>query len=197
MQSIFKQWGLLLGIHQCSAADRYCTPPPWVVFQPNTKLTKVVVKFRCCSSVTLGKNLSLVNEDSGQSYWNKKQNQTYWVRELYFESQLKIQDVIIITVKKTQKNATTEKIPHIIFIKYIKIQNIYKESSHPEWAMQTTWKFPPNHKIQPGNHYCISCTAAITGRFVYSHKSIIFVMLVRRVVFSWNTYNTAICLHHV
>lgn len=58
------------------------------------------------------------------------------------------------------------KTPHIIFITYIKIQNIYKESSQPESAMQTTWKFPPNHKIQPGSHYRISCTAAITGGFV-------------------------------
>lgn len=73
-------------------------------FQPNTKLTKVVVKFRCCSPVTLGKNLSLINEDAGRSYWNKKQNQTYWVREDYFESQLKIQDMIfIITVKTNTK----------------------------------------------------------------------------------------------
>lgn len=131
MQSIFKQWGPLLAIHQCSAADRYGTPPPWVVFQPNTKLTKVVVKFRCCSPVTLGKNLSLINEDSGCSYWNKKQNQTYWVRELYFESQLKIQDAIIITVKKIPKNATTEShtasslntLKYRIFTKKAAIQN--------------------------------------------------------------------------
>lgn len=82
-------------------ADRYHTSLPWVFFQPNTKLTKAVVKFRWCSPITLGKNLSLINEDAGKSYWNKKQNQTYWVRKHYFENQLKIQDVILIFTVKT------------------------------------------------------------------------------------------------
>lgn len=72
-----------------------------MVFQPNIKLTKAVVKFRWCSPITLGKNLSLIKEDAGKSYWNKKQNQTYWVRKHYFESQLKIQDVILILTVKT------------------------------------------------------------------------------------------------
>lgn len=70
------------------------------------------------------------------------------------------------TVKTNTKEPYHRKKPHIIFINYTKTQNIYKESSQPESAMQTTWKFPPKHKIQPGNHYHISCTAAITGRFL-------------------------------
>lgn len=100
-----------------------------MVFQPNTKLTKAVVKFRWCSPITLGKKLSLINEDAVKSYWNKKQNQTYWVRKHYFESQLKIQDVILIlTVKtntkepyhreKNQKNKTTHTSPSLTTLKY-------------------------------------------------------------------------------
>lgn len=92
--------------------------------------------------------------------------------------------ILIITVKNSnpQKNTTIEKTPHIIVINYIKIQNIYKESSQPKSAMET-WKFPPNHKIQPGT-IIVSPTPQIQICIKkHFHKSIIFVMLVRRVIF--------------
>lgn len=173
--NLFKEWGLLLGIHQCWAADRYHTSLPWVFFQPNTKLTKAVVKFRWCSPITLGKNLSLINEDAGKSYWNKKQNQTYWVRKHYFENQLKIQDVILIfTVKtntkepyhrekKNQKTKTTHTSSSLTTLKY---RIFTKKAISQNQLCRQLGNSPPKHKLQPGNHYCTSWTAAITGRFL-------------------------------
>lgn len=66
--------------------------------------------------------------------------------------------ILILTVKTNTKEHYHRKKPHIIFIDYTEIQNIYKESSKPESAMQTTWEFPPKHKIQPGT---ISVSAAL------------------------------------